>query len=460
MKLNRNSLFLWRALTLASVPMLNACQEALDMPSASADQTGELSLPLVTTSASGNWYRWKAQLQITGTASVLLDASGEAATVTQPLAPGSYQIALLPDWQLLRIHDDGTEAPVEAALLGSETQAFEIQTNTVTRAVYRFRAGDEIIVVGAGSAELGFAVEEANAAPGDCTDGSQNGNESDVDCGGNCSPCAPRAACEVDADCANGSCAAGVCGTLLSGIIGDATLTAAASPYVLGSTVQIGGTVQLLPGVEILGRDQALEVYGTLLIQGSSDEPTVLRQVRVIPVGSHAQPARVDIDAAYFEGGTPYSNNGINYATLSLKNSVLRGISGVGMSWPAGSCTIQHNTFDEFGPLHVTAQYSVDILDNYFRQPTGWVGIFVSVALSGLHLNGNTFEPGPQPLLQLGALEPLPGIDASNNYWGITDESAIAALIFDRNDDLKIENTVGFQPFLTSPSATAPVPAP
>jgi hypothetical protein len=35
-----------------------------------------------------------------------------------------------------------------------------------------------------------------------------DGSETDVDCGGPCAPCAQGKACNVNADCASGSCAA------------------------------------------------------------------------------------------------------------------------------------------------------------------------------------------------------------------------------------------------------------
>jgi hypothetical protein len=41
-----------------------------------------------------------------------------------------------------------------------------------------------------------------------CSDGQQDGYETDVDCGGGvCAPCAPGKMCKVAADCASGSCA-------------------------------------------------------------------------------------------------------------------------------------------------------------------------------------------------------------------------------------------------------------
>jgi hypothetical protein len=49
-----------------------------------------------------------------------------------------------------------------------------------------------------------------DASPAGCTDGVQNGDESDVDCGGSCDPCVDGMQCGVADDCASGSCA-GVC---------------------------------------------------------------------------------------------------------------------------------------------------------------------------------------------------------------------------------------------------------
>src|SRR5688572_23304953 len=45
-----------------------------------------------------------------------------------------------------------------------------------------------------------------------CSDGVQNGDETDVDCGGpDCSPCADGGACLVDGDCESGTCDNGTC---------------------------------------------------------------------------------------------------------------------------------------------------------------------------------------------------------------------------------------------------------
>ena len=48
--------------------------------------------------------------------------------------------------------------------------------------------------------------------PGECVDGTQNGNETDVDCGGGvCVPCANGLDCDVDEDCVSSFCDGGRC---------------------------------------------------------------------------------------------------------------------------------------------------------------------------------------------------------------------------------------------------------
>jgi hypothetical protein len=49
------------------------------------------------------------------------------------------------------------------------------------------------------------------AATETCFDGKLNGPESDIDCGGDCVPCALDARCQVARDCESGRCAEGSC---------------------------------------------------------------------------------------------------------------------------------------------------------------------------------------------------------------------------------------------------------
>ncbi len=54
------------------------------------------------------------------------------------------------------------------------------------------------------------------AAEPSCTDEAQNQDETDVDCGGSCDPCAPHRHCAVPADCSTESCVDTFC-ALVSG---------------------------------------------------------------------------------------------------------------------------------------------------------------------------------------------------------------------------------------------------
>ena len=54
--------------------------------------------------------------------------------------------------------------------------------------------------------------ENDACAPPACDDGLINGNETDVDCGGDCPECAVCLGCDEDADCETGLCQEGLCG--------------------------------------------------------------------------------------------------------------------------------------------------------------------------------------------------------------------------------------------------------
>jgi hypothetical protein len=63
----------------------------------------------------------------------------------------------------------------------------------------------------AGAADCQSLVCASVCQPPGCADGVRNGAESDTDCGGSCTPCAVKLVCNTNADCASGSCASGHC---------------------------------------------------------------------------------------------------------------------------------------------------------------------------------------------------------------------------------------------------------
>ncbi|HEY6728284.1 MAG TPA: hypothetical protein VI197_29945, partial [Polyangiaceae bacterium] len=50
-------------------------------------------------------------------------------------------------------------------------------------------------------------------APGTCDDGLRGGNETGIDCGGDCAPCEVGGTCQTSEDCDGGICLDGVCVT-------------------------------------------------------------------------------------------------------------------------------------------------------------------------------------------------------------------------------------------------------
>ena len=52
---------------------------------------------------------------------------------------------------------------------------------------------------------------EGQSASPSCDDGARNGDETDVDCGGSCTPCAEGQSCSQDTDCQSGECSDGSC---------------------------------------------------------------------------------------------------------------------------------------------------------------------------------------------------------------------------------------------------------
>ncbi len=78
-----------------------------------------------------------------------------------------------------------------------------------------------------------------DAGAGSCTDSQRNGAESDVDCGGSCSPCGVGAHCNGPTDCASRVCrattctaAANLCRTNYAGCTSFVDLTMDPSPTI------------------------------------------------------------------------------------------------------------------------------------------------------------------------------------------------------------------------------------
>ena len=91
----------------------------------------------------------------------------------------------------------GRCAPVSAADVGGEA----VEDGSTGEA--------DVRCDGAEACESGRCPGRDTCAEATCDDGMVNGDETDVDCGGRCAPCAVDDGCEVDADCRTHRCAEG-----------------------------------------------------------------------------------------------------------------------------------------------------------------------------------------------------------------------------------------------------------
>jgi hypothetical protein len=81
------------------------------------------------------------------------------------------------------------------------------------------------VCIGPADCATQLCVNNLCAAPvSDCTDGVRDGNESDVDCGGSCTPCGVGRVCNGPADCATQLCVNNVCAQTTGGSCNDFVL--------------------------------------------------------------------------------------------------------------------------------------------------------------------------------------------------------------------------------------------
>ena len=133
-------------------------------------------------------------------------------------------------------------------------------------------AAEELVsgLCGDGIVDPGEACDDGNTTDGDgcssaceietsCSDGVQNGTESDVDCGGDCSPCSDGRACNSDSDCQSGNCDNGVCQPAIGGDVSALieVQTDWGSGYCVGLVVSNDGDVPIGSWVVVLEVPQA-----------------------------------------------------------------------------------------------------------------------------------------------------------------------------------------------------------
>lgn len=254
--------------------------------------------------------------------------------------------------------------------------------------------------------------------------------------------------------------------TPLSGnILNDTDLRAIDSPYQLMGTMQIrqGSTLTMPRGTVIFGNGHAIQPFGTLSMDGQTDNPVILYQTDL-------KPGNTQSEGPYFEfnlnnlimiGGSFYAPTGLGvYGSLAVKDSVFLNLSDRTYIWyPTSKVSITENIF--WGTNEITFgvnDTAITLRNNLFRNYSnlyykGFLQNWANYQNSDIMVEQNSFLDVGKTTLGVRSDGQYA---ARRNYWGTTDRETIQDMIFDGNDDFAIPQIIDFEPFLLEPHPDTP----
>ena len=244
--------------------------------------------------------------------------------------------------------------------------------------------------------------------------------------------------------------------TDVGGIIDtDTTWDLAGSPYNIISDVQVaeGVTLTIDPGVEI--NTGKIKVWGILSACGTDSSKVVFNSVEM---ESQIASSELNVEHSKYTGGRIYHENG----DILLVDSTIQNLYTFHIRYLQGG-RIERNLFIKSGGIHIghSADVKFYIRNNVFYQQTTNYAISKSFEASHETIaEYNSFLSTDRIALRLeeSSLTTPTDITAINNYWNTTDASIIDAMIYDRNDDLGIQEYIEYVPFLTEPHPDTPSP--
>jgi hypothetical protein len=142
-----------------------------------SERAGTLSIPLVTTGASGIVYGIRdARFEIVRSPGGSPEDFVEFID-TEPFDPtrqsferllpnGKYIVDLHPGWRIVQSNDGVNFTDIEAELISPSTVPVTVVFNETVEAVYQFRVNGEDIIFGDGTLRIRFEVEEGFGGAG------------------------------------------------------------------------------------------------------------------------------------------------------------------------------------------------------------------------------------------------------------------------------------------------------
>jgi len=264
--------------------------------------------------------------------------------------------------------------------------------------------------------------------------------------------------------------------TEVTGILsGDTVLTKESSPYLITDTVQVPPNVTLTiePGVAISkpSSGDMFLLMGKIYAHGTSQEPIVFDgggNSKII----YTQPGYGYGDFQYctiqngYDFWDRWGHLNLMYSTIiNLSRGSNKPIGGaiIHFDSPTAMVNIEYNKFINTGGITTyDDHYGMNIRYNQFQ------GLLSPITHAGggtpsnppkkMIVNYNSFIEitGLALSLEPGFIGWSPSIDATENYWGTQDTNIIGQMIHDNNDDITIENIIGYLPILTEPHPSTP----
>lgn len=281
-------------------------------------------------------------------------------------------------------------------------------------------------------------------------------------------------------------------------------------------TVDTGVTLTIQPGTVIkFNTGKALVVKGTLIADGTLTQPIQFTSNAASPApgdwgatyngntggiifASTSIPAQFDSGGIYVSGsiirnavveyskgltlqsaapfidhnlirqnsgsdGTVFYNGYGGASQPIISNNRIFSNSGTVVNIQSGHAIVQQNLIaNNSGGLYVSDSQTV--ISNTITgnggtgsdvSATGYCVICFAFTNSSTRLTGNNIYGNSATYDVAMLVNATQAVNATNNYWGTTDDTAIRARIYDNEDDLNV-GTVNFTPFLNAPDPTAP----
>jgi hypothetical protein len=258
--------------------------------------------------------------------------------------------------------------------------------------------------------------------------------------------------------------------TTVGGIIWEnTTWTLENSPYIITETVQIPGGVTLTiePGVYVT-KPTAGDMFllkGTICAHGSIDKKITFDgggNSNFFNMDACDSLSVLDLDYCIFKNGNSfwYSTKSEQWASLSLKHSELYELSsGSNMYYfrsTGHKIYIEYNKFINSAGFLIGRDSDVytSIKYNLFKGNRGPVLRLKPVSSGSMNIKYNSFID-----MQGIAVELCISIDqdVSENYWGTTNTEIIDTMIYDGNDDIRINGFINYVPILPEPHQETPI---